>query len=215
MCSAEDRELHGIPGAVVVPNGYRRPSPPGGRATTSSPPVVLFPGQMTYGPNIDGARWLVDDVLPELRALEPSVTVRIVGRTGPEVEALRGRDGVEIVGYVERIEDELARADAVAVPLRQGSGTRIKIVEAWAHRLPADLLLADDASSFAHAIERVLRDEALRTSLVAAAQARFDEQFDWDIIEADFARRVATMVEGSHRFDGVARRTSRTQGSPA
>jgi glycosyltransferase involved in cell wall biosynthesis len=231
VCSDEDRELHGIPGAVVVPNGYQQPALRCGRDTVGAPPVIVFPGQMTYRPNFDGATWLVDDVLPRLRARIPDVSVRIVGRSGAELDPLRGREGVEVVGYVDRIEDELARADVIAVPLRQGSGTRIKIIEAWAHRIPVvsttigaeglgatdgvELLLADDASLFAAALERALTDRSRRASMVAAGEARFAAEYDWDVIGVPFARRVAETVEESHRFDGVARRRSRDDGVTA
>jgi glycosyltransferase involved in cell wall biosynthesis len=221
VCSAVDREAHGIPGALVLPNGYDRPAMPLGRRAVSEPPVVLLAGQLTYGPNIDGARWFVGDVLPLLRERIPGIEVALVGRTTPAVEALGRADGVDVRGYVDDIDAELARADLVIVPLREGSGTRIKILEAWAHHLPVvsttvgaeglgaehgrDLLLADDARAFADAVVRALRDADLRAALVAAGAAHFESTYDWAHIEEQFLEHVQALVARATRFDRIGR----------
>ena len=95
----------------------------------------MFPAKLTYPPNIDGACFLVHEVLPELLQVQPDTRVILAGKAPDSVRALAS-DHVEVTGYVEHIEDVLARADAVVVPLRAGGGTRIKILEAWAHRIP-------------------------------------------------------------------------------
>ena len=98
-----------------------------------------------------------------------------------------------VTGYVPHIEDELARSDAVIVPIRCGSGTRIKLLEAFAHRIPAvstsigaeglavvggtHLLLADDDEAFAPACVRVLRDLELRRALVDEAERLYLAQY--------------------------------------
>jgi glycosyltransferase involved in cell wall biosynthesis len=221
VCSADDREAHGIPGAVVLANGYDRPPAPLGRLAVSDAPVLLLAGQLTYGPNIDGARWFVHEVLPLLRERVPGVQVALVGRTTPEVDALGRVADVDVRGYVADIDVELARADLVIVPLREGSGTRIKILEAWAHHLPVvsttvgaeglgvedgrEVLLADDPEAFADAVERALRDVELRTALVAGGAARFESAFDWTIIEQRFIEQVQALVARATRFDRIGR----------
>jgi len=220
VCSSDDREAHGIPGAVVVPNGYERPDRPLGRIEVGEPPTVLLAGQLTYGPNVDGARWFVDEVLPGVRRRVPGATLALVGRTSAAVDDLAGRDGVDVRGYVEAIDDELGRADLVVVPLRQGSGTRIKILEAWAHHLPVvstsvgaeglgahderELLIADDAEAFAAAVDRLLTDRALRAQVTEAGAKRFDAEFDWALIEQQFADLARAVVASATRFDRVA-----------
>jgi glycosyltransferase involved in cell wall biosynthesis len=215
VCSAVDLALHDVEHAVIVANGYERPARPPGHGPPGEAPVLLLVGQMTYGPNADGAVWFADDVLPLVRRQLPRATFVIAGRPTPEVESLAGRPGVEVRGHVPDVDDELGRADVVVVPLRQGSGTRIKILEAWAHGVPVvttgigaegldvidgrDAIVADDPAAFAAAISRVVGDQALRNGLIAAGRARFDDGYDWRTIEADFADRVRTLVAASTR----------------
>ena len=99
---------------------------------------------------------------------------------------------VTVVGRVASMVPELARADLVAVPIRYGSGTRVKILEAFAHRLPVvsttlgaeglglqgdrHLLIADVASAFADAC---LEDHGLRERLTDEANRLFLERYQW------------------------------------
>ncbi len=216
VCSATDREALGLPGVEVLPNAYARPAAPCGRREVGPAPVLLFAGQMTYHPNEDAAAWFVDAVLPLVRTRFPDVRLSIVGRPTPAVRALAAADGVEVRGYVEDITAELATADVVVVPLRQGSGTRIKILEAWAHHLPVvstsigaeglgatngrELLIADAPAAFAAAIERVLTDDDLRATLVDEGADRFERDYDWEPIGARFAARARTVAAEAHVF---------------
>ena len=100
-----------------------------------------------------------------------------------------------VTGRVPEIEPELARADVALVPLRTGSGTRLKVLESFAHRIPvvsttvgADgldvedgvhLLLADRPQEFADACRRLIEDRALARRLVDAAEELFLERYEW------------------------------------
>lgn len=186
VCSELDRTRSGLANAAIVPNGYETPPAPVGRSTPAPAPTVLLAGLLYYPPNSDAATWLVKAVLPRLRELVPDVQVRLVGAPDPAVRALDEVPGVTVTGRVPAMEPELARADVVAVPVRFGSGTRVKILEAFAHRIPVvsttlgaegldahhgeHLLLADDPQAFADACALVLRDAALADQLVSGAQ---------------------------------------------
>src|SRR5262249_24572417 len=155
------------PNVTVIPNGYERPAFAAGHRRVASPPTLRFQGQMTYEPNVDGASYLVTRVLPLVRREIPDVALRIVGRCDDTLLELRKHRNVTVTGYVPHIETELGAADAVVVPVRFGSGTRIKILEAFAHRVPVasttlgaeglgvaserELLVGDDAQSLASA----------------------------------------------------------------
>ena len=112
------------------------------------------------------------------------------------------------------MDPELARADLVVVPVRYGSGTRVKILEAFAHRIPvvsttigaeglgaADgvhLLVADDPDAFADRCARLLTDGDLRERLVDAAEQLFEERYR--LAAADGAiRSVVHELVGSGR----------------
>ncbi len=115
-----------------------------------------------------------------------------------------------MTGRVPDMAAELARADVVVVPVRYGSGTRLKILEAFAQQVPVvstplgaeglgavdgvHLLLGDTAAALADACARLLRDLPLRQELVSRAHSLFAEHFQSAVIEqevADLARRVA------------------------
>ncbi len=135
-----------------------------------------------------------------------------MGLTTPALADLDDPPRVTLVGQVPDIGAELDRADLVLVPIRFGSGTRIKIIEAFAHRVPVvstslgaeglgavdgeHLLLGDDPASLAIACARLLTDEELRRRLVDNAYELFVTHLRRDRAE-DAVRTVARgMVAG-------------------
>jgi glycosyltransferase involved in cell wall biosynthesis len=215
VCSPVDAERarsRGVSRATVVPNGYPPVTKPLGRPTVGDGPVLLFQGLLRYPANIDAARWLVTEVLPELRARRPGVRLRLVGEYGPGVGALAEPPLVTVVGPVPSMDPELARADLVVVPVRYGSGTRIKIIEAFAHRIPVasttvgaeglgaedgvHLLLGDTAVELATACDRLLSDDGLRAALTDRAHELYTSRYRSDIVERGIAR-LAGRVAGA------------------
>ena len=72
VCSNDDAErVGGGDKVIVIPNGFDRPEPPAGSREAHTPPTLLFQGQMTYQPNADGAKYFVDQVLPQVLAEDP------------------------------------------------------------------------------------------------------------------------------------------------
>ncbi len=189
VCSDLDARRAGLKGVRVVPNSYPEPDRARGRVPVGCPPTVVFHGTLRYPPNADGARYLVEQVLPRLRQLVPQVQVRLVGLAPPSLHELDDRPQVTVTGPVDDIGTELAGADLVVVPLRFASGTRVKILEAFAHRIPVvsttvgaegfevehdvHLLLADDPDSLARACAAALTDGGLRQRLVEEAATLF------------------------------------------
>ena len=211
----------------MVANGYPAVAHPVGRPTVGTPPTVLFQGLLRYPPNIDAARWLAGEIGPSLRAQVPDVEIRLVGDHPPELDDLDDPPRVAVTGRVPDMAAELARADVVVVPVRYGSGTRLKILEAFAQRVPVvstplgaeglgavdgvHLLLGDTAAALADACARLLRDLPLRQELVSRAHSLFVEHFQSEVIEqevADLARRVA----GRPDRPGLIRHRGRTGG---
>ncbi len=213
VCSALDAEravTGGMARVEVVPNAFCLVGAPLGPEDVAAPPTVLFQGTLRYPPNAEASRFLVDEVAPELRRWVPDVRIRLVGTSTPSLERLDNPPSVSVVGRVADMGDELARADLVVVPIRFGSGTRIKILEAFAHRIPVvsttlgaeglgvedgvHLLLGDTARELAAACARLLADSRLRGRVVASAQALYEERFTEDLVEArvaEVAQRVA------------------------
>ena len=202
----------GIPRVEVVANGYPVVAEPVGRSKIGDPPTVLFQGTLRYPPNADAARFLVREVGPLLRHRVPAARIRLVGTTAPGLEALSDPPVVTLVGQVPDIATELALADVVVVPIRFGSGTRLKVLEAFAHRVPVvsttlgaeglgavdgtHLLIADTAEGIAAACARLLADDELRVQLVERGHELFCEHFAEDVVAEQvgaLARRVADL----------------------
>ena len=195
VCSEADRVRLGLPNGRVVPNGYDRPTRPVGRLSVDDPPTIVFQGGLHYPPNIDAAHHLVERILPLLQDRLPEVQLRLVGSAAPSVAKLGSYPRVVATGWVPSIEAELERADLAAVPIRFGGGTRIKILEAFAHRIPVvstslgaygldvvdrrHLLIADTPEAFADSCLALLSDERLREELVSSAEALFLEKYQW------------------------------------
>ena len=187
LCSDADFELLGSPAsAVVVPNGqaFEMENPPTYEVT--GPPVIAFWGALTYGPNADGAKWFIDDVLPLVLAARPELRMKVIGRGGDRLTSLPPQ--VQVMGFAEDLGAALTDVAVAVVPLRMGGGTRIKVVEAWARGIPVvstslgvyglsarhddDVVCADDAAAFAEAILTLLADVGLRERLIASGLAK-------------------------------------------
>lgn len=182
----------------LVPNGVdtTRIQP---RAGVGAGGPVLFVGSMDYGANADGARVLVEEIAPRLR--HPGARIALVGALPPpalRAAAQAAAVPVEVTGRVEEIGPWFAGSRMLAVPLRMGGGTRLKILEAMAHGLPVvtssigcagidveherDIVVADDPADFARWIDRLLEDDELAASIGSQGRATVQREHDWTAI---------------------------------
>jgi glycosyltransferase involved in cell wall biosynthesis len=161
-------------------------------------PCIVFSGNLEYHPNLEAVRWFHREIWPLVRLEIPDLEWRLVGRNPHAVEkVVAGDTRIHLVGPVDDALAEIARAQVCVVPLLSGSGTRFKILEAWASsravvstRMGAEglgarngeqLLLAEDAVSFSKAIARVVQDADLRRKLGDAGRALYLEKFTWPV----------------------------------
>ncbi len=200
-CSEEDarvlRQL-AIPASLVavVPNGVDESywQPP---RRAPEPDCIAFTGALDWFPNRDAVQFFAARILPRLRALVPAAKFLVVGRRPPRefVRRICQTPGVEFSGSVDDVRPWLARAAVFAAPLRIGSGTRLKLLQAGclgmamvSTRLGAEglafepereILLADDPDAFAQAIARLLADAGLRQRLGSAARRHAIERYGY------------------------------------
>lgn len=217
VCSdldAERARATGVQGVEVIANGYAAPTRPVGRVEIGTPPTMLFQGLLRYPPNIDAARWLAGEVGPALRRQVPDVQIRLVGDHPAELGSLHDPPRVTLVGRVPDITTELERADLVVAPLRYGSGTRLKIIEAFAQRIPVaataigseglgaehgvHLLVGDDTPALVDACARLLTEPALRAEVVSRAHELFERRFRSEVIEEEIAALARGLADRHH-----------------
>jgi len=205
VCSREEadclRHFHLGDRISVIPNGvdceYYQPD---GTDYFRNPPVVIFTGNMGYFPNHDAAVFFMDRVLPLLRRDRPDVRFVIVGK-GPSRDLQRMAavlPDVTVTGAVGDVRPYLRMARVFVAPLRFGSGTRLKLLEAFSMGLPTvatrlgaegiegvngeHLLLADDPAELASEVTRLLGDEKLHVRLSRAAHGLVRTKYDWRTI---------------------------------
>jgi glycosyltransferase involved in cell wall biosynthesis len=195
VASEDDRwrvrhpNVHVYPNAIPLVERPRRRAPGG-------PPALIFTGNLEYHPNVEAVRWFRSRVWPLLRARAPALEWRLAGVNPSGVERLVAADArIRLVGPFEHAAATLAQADVAIVPVRSGSGTRFKILEAWAAACPVvstplgaegleardgeHLLLAHEPAAFAEAILRLLDDPGLRARLGDAGRALYLERYTW------------------------------------
>lgn len=172
---------------------------------------MLFVGSMDYAPNVDGARLLLEEIVPRLT--HPNAHVALVGALPPpelRAAAAAARLPVQVTGRVEEIAPWFRLSRLLAVPLRIGGGTRFKIIEAMAHGLPVvtstlgcagldveherDVLIADDPAQFAACVDRLLADDDLVRDLARRARQTVEERYDWRAIGSVLERAVGDVV---------------------
>src|SRR5205085_2821480 len=96
------------------------------------PDRLLYLGSLDRRPNLDALEVLLDRIFPAVRAAHPTATLCIVGRTPPDwlVRRVRAAPGVELHADVPDVRPFLGDCGILAVPLRIGGGSRLKILEA-------------------------------------------------------------------------------------
>lgn len=186
----------------VVPNCVRVADYPSATAPQSN--QLIFTGSFRYWPNYEAMHWFVTGAYPLIRAKIPNAKLLITGDQAGHT--LPMTDGVIATGFVDDVRPLLANASVSVVPILSGGGTRLKILEAMATGTPVvttskgaegldirheeHVLKADTPEQFADAVLRVLCDSQLRQRLVANAQAKVRQTYDWDAAIPRFVELV-------------------------
>lgn len=157
---------------------------------------LIYIGSMDWYPNEDAVAFFADEVLPKIREKLPDVQFSAVGgNPSPRVQKLAARSHILVTGRVPEIKPYFARATVFVVPLRIGSGTRLKILEALAMGKAVvsttvgaeglnlvdgeEILIADEPIAFAEAVLRLLTDASLRRKIGENGRARVERDYDW------------------------------------
>lgn len=200
VCSQEDRAYLGNDSRIhVIPNGFDLPVADQGSRQTPGPPRLGIIGSFAFLPNIDGLRWFLDKVWPQVKQAVPNAELRLIGAESERLAAASRDAGVTGLGYLEDPSGEIATWSAFIVPLRLGAGTRVKIAESFARGCATvstslgafgypvangkEILIADTPADFAMACRTLLTDPARRAQIGRAGRAFFLAHLSWDAIE--------------------------------
>lgn len=215
------RRLDPLAAPVVAPNGvdtdYFAPqaAPPDGPRID-----LLFSGTLDYRPNVDAIAWFARRVWPRLAAQRPRLRIALVGRSpAPLVREIARQYGFSVTGAVADDRPYFAAATVYLLPMRFGGGVRLKLLNALAMGRAVvttsagregtgvedavHVLVADNATAFAAAVERLLDDAPLRARLGAAGRAYVQARHHWPTIvnriEAGYEQAARRRREGGWR----------------
>ena len=222
---AQDRDalLEGVPASEKAAFVQRISSIPIAVDTQKLQPTQRQPqannimtlGSLHYPPNADGIRWFLNEVFPLIQAEAPDVTLTIIGKNPPSdfVQAAAAQPNIiHVTGYVPDLDPYMEAATVMVVPVRAGSGMRVRLLEAFARAMPCvtttiglegiaaehgcEVLIADDAATFAQETLRLLRDNKLQAYLAENGRKLATTRYDWQValqkMDAVFAQAEKT-----------------------
>jgi len=202
VCSEPDRDqlIKAAPAADIriIPNGVDLAYFSSNGAVAYEPQRIVFTGNLTYHPNIDGIFYFVEEIFPLVKKEAPAAKFYIVGQSPPpRVQALASED-VIVTGFVEDIKQYYLSSAVAVSPIRFGAGTLNKILEPLALGVPVvatsmgiegldlkigkDILVADRPHAFARHVIQILKDADFRERMGKAGMTIVRRLYNWDSI---------------------------------
>ena len=162
---------------------------------------ILTLGTLHYPPNADGIRWFMKEVFPIVRQEVLQATLTIIGKNPPvdfTQAAAKSPESIRVTGYVEDLKPYMQESALMVVAVRAGGGMRVRILEAFARAMPVvtttiglegieatpgeDVLVADTAESFAHAVVSLLQDGEAQAKLAERGRRLAESRYDWKAV---------------------------------
>jgi len=171
----------------VTPNRIAGPPCPLPDRPPNGHPSILFVGTLGYLPNRDAVDWLMKGIQPQLADVLPGLTVTVAGDAPERIAARLIASDLDWRGYVDDLRGLYEDATIAIAPLRGGSGTKVKVLEAWLYRravvatshavrglgvVPGQhALVADSTEEMVNACRRLIEDQPLRERIAAEGHA--------------------------------------------
>ncbi|MCL4486518.1 MAG: glycosyltransferase family 4 protein [Chloroflexi bacterium] len=206
--SAAIKRMHHGARVICVPNGVDT-----GALTPAGSPRgngVLFIGNWIYAPNADGLWHFYENIWPRIRS-RLDAQFLVVGRHPPAsfAKAVRQDSSVRIAADVPDVRPYYAQARVSVVPLLNGEGTRLKILEAFALGVPVvsttvgcegldvtngeTLIVADDPQRFAEAVVDLFHDPSRSKAVAGNARALAESRYDWEVVTRDLQAELSSL----------------------
>jgi glycosyltransferase involved in cell wall biosynthesis len=215
----EVRRVDGTKAVWVVPNGteIRLGSRPAAPADSRQ---IIFTGNFRYFANVDAALYLCREIFPAIRACFPEAELLIIGsQADKKLAKLGGCPGVTVKGWVPDLAPYVDSAAVYVCPLRTGSGTKLKVLEAMGAQKAIvstsvgveglrvkdgeHLLVADDPQAFASSVCRILGDLELRSRLGRSACNLACEHYSWKEIAGKLREAYASMIRSQESTEAA------------
>ena len=190
---------------MILPNVHIKPSV--SQSHFSQREGILFVGGFQHDPNVDAAKFLVNEVMPKVEAIMGEVLVFLVGsKPTKEILELSSRN-VIVTGWVENLQPVYDKARVFVAPLRYGAGVKGKIGESLSFGLPTittsvgaegmdvesgvDLFIAETADEFANRICEIYNNEDLLARMAKNGSEKIEALFG----QASLRKRLQELVE--------------------
>ncbi len=216
--AARLREIAPAARTCVIDNGvdveYFRPG------SSGRPEVggLVFAGTLNWYPNREAVRYFLSEIWPALLTEDPGRRMMFVGRDPPpELHAATRDPRISVTGRVEDVRPYFDAASIYVCPIRDGGGTRLKILDALAMAKPVvatglaveglevleddHYLRAETPAEFVAQVRRLERDASLRRRLGQAGRDLVVRRYAWDAVgrKLDEAYRLAAGVGAATR----------------
>lgn len=210
------RERFGASDVDVVDNGVDYEHFAMQPAVSRDPNQILFLGNLESGPNRDAAMLMLREVFPAVRRIVPDAKLMIAGKNPPSelIAHVSHTNGVEIHANVPDVRPLLACSGVMAVPIRIGSGSRLKILESLAAGLPVvstrtgaeglrlrdgqEIRVVDEIRDLPEALFEAMRHPEQMRQMTERGRAVVREQYDWSVLADRLERVWVKCVYGVH-----------------
>jgi glycosyltransferase involved in cell wall biosynthesis len=162
---------------------------------------ILTLGTLHYPPNADGIRWFITEIFPLITRQIPEATLTILGKNPPQDFLKIAEDNpgkISVTGFVPDLTPYMQQASLMVVPVRAGSGMRVRILEALAQAMPIvtttvglegidaqpgeDVLVSDTPEDFGAAVIQLMRDADLQAKLAQNGRRLAEDSYDWRVV---------------------------------
>jgi hypothetical protein len=200
-----------LPATTVIITPASRIANPAPPERSGEPPVALFVGSGSMH-NVDGLRWLLADIWPRIRSQRPDAALQVVGTVCGRVDLVG--DGVTGLGEVDDLDGVIRKASVLVVPLRTGSGLKVKVVDGlctgsaivttpigaqgFTSIEPEPFLVCTGADQFADGVVSLFNDERRRIELrkrATAVASMFSPEKAFEDLDEYLATRGVAMSE--------------------
>lgn len=171
---------------------------------------LLYIGTLTWEANIDGLLWFFDEVWDKLKAQIPQITFNIIGKNPDKriEEKVKNIKEVKLLGFVDDVEQYFKQSKCFIVPLRFGSGIKVKVISAMYRGIPCvttsigteglkaenkkHIFIADDATIFVEDIITLMNDEQVWNTLAIESRKIAIEEYSWSSVFEIIDNLIAT-----------------------